>query len=524
MAAINTVRMAMTICGFDDALVVAGSTAAERIATELFSNDFATCMDKSYKDIDDDLDTFFHIAQNQGHVRALPGVVRNLKAFVQFARDEIRMGRNPATTPFPVALTPQLLRREKTHSLFVKRSESIPEAAKPAKLSTTTRWEDWEPTLINYLRMMPGRDGVPLNYVCRALDAPDPTPHPDFLDDYVAMAPLAGDAFTIDAMQVHTIIIGLIAGNDTAEAKVLVHAEEHNGRLDYIALRNHYAGIGIMALNVTKAERIIESIFYTGEKPPTMYWDKFETELTWAFNTMDKHENRIVYSDPMKVRELMKKVKADFLESTKSTINVELAKNPIVPTITYQNAITSFRNAVKDKYPIDQRNTTNRTRRQQSETNRKQQGGRGRGGTGGRKPPKTRKDSKYITLKNGKVIEYHPSFRFPYHILQQFKDADRAELDRARKEYRQQQNRSGGGSNRTTRSNNDTTAIQEMQREIHELRSMVNSSSGSSIPNDVSVGRESAISQVTLDTTGTTIMGGRTERAAMRRRPDGTRE
>ena len=44
--------------------------------------------------------------------------------------------------------------------------------------------------------------------------------NPDFIDDYVAMANLTGEAFTIDSAEVYTLIVKYIAGNTTAEAKI----------------------------------------------------------------------------------------------------------------------------------------------------------------------------------------------------------------------------------------------------------------------------------------------------------------
>jgi hypothetical protein len=42
----------------------------------------------------------------------------------------------------------------------------------------------------------------------------DPTPNTDFLDDFVIMAPLEGEAFAIDsAGDVHTYIVNFVVGN-----------------------------------------------------------------------------------------------------------------------------------------------------------------------------------------------------------------------------------------------------------------------------------------------------------------------
>jgi hypothetical protein len=67
------------------------------------------------------------------------------------------------------------------------------------------------------------------------------TPNNDFLDDYVAMAPLAGDSFAIDTVQaVHTFLVDIILGNDTAEAKIQElqrSKRSNNGREAYKLLQ-----------------------------------------------------------------------------------------------------------------------------------------------------------------------------------------------------------------------------------------------------------------------------------------------
>jgi hypothetical protein len=80
-----------------------------------------------------------------------------------------------------------------------------------------------------------------------------------FLDDYVSMAALDGKAFSIDSADVHTFIVSFIAGNDTAETKIQAYEGQNNGRLDFIALREHYEGVGLHTLDITKAETILNS-------------------------------------------------------------------------------------------------------------------------------------------------------------------------------------------------------------------------------------------------------------------------
>jgi hypothetical protein len=199
MAHIFTVKEAMIGCGVNNVDEFLGDTPAFRLATDIFGDDFSTCMDKTFEELDGDFKTYSDLTQAQGQIRLLPGVKRNIKSFIQWVRDEQRLGRDADNIAFPVANAPTLLRRYKTHSKFVKDSSTLADAAKPEKFTSETKWADWVPTFLNYLRSMPGRDGVPLKYVCRENDAPDPTLHADFLDDYINMAPLTGEAYVIDA-------------------------------------------------------------------------------------------------------------------------------------------------------------------------------------------------------------------------------------------------------------------------------------------------------------------------------------
>ena len=162
------------------------------------------------------------------------------------------------------------MRRYNTHSKFIKKSDTLSDAAKPVALTKEVKWTDWVPSFMNYLRTIPGRDGHPLKYLCMDSDTPDPTAHTDFLDDYVAMSPLVGEAFTIDSAEVFILIVKFIAGNETAEAKIQPYVASTNGRLAYKALKNHYEGVGVNSIDIMRADEVIDSLFYAGEKKPHM--------------------------------------------------------------------------------------------------------------------------------------------------------------------------------------------------------------------------------------------------------------
>ena len=109
-----TVRIGMVECGVDDIVLFNGQTAAARLAEDLFDDNFETCLDKTHEEIDADFKTYSDLSQTQGQIRLLPGVKRNIKAFIQWVRDELRLGRDPSTGDFDSNNTPTLIRRYKT--------------------------------------------------------------------------------------------------------------------------------------------------------------------------------------------------------------------------------------------------------------------------------------------------------------------------------------------------------------------------------------------------------------------------
>ena len=90
------VHDAMVLCGVDDTVLFAGSTAAQRLATEMFDDEFISTMDKTFEELDEDFKTWSGLTVNQGQIRLTPGTKRNIKAFVQWSRDVIRTSRSPA--------------------------------------------------------------------------------------------------------------------------------------------------------------------------------------------------------------------------------------------------------------------------------------------------------------------------------------------------------------------------------------------------------------------------------------------
>ena len=442
----HTVREAMVTCGLNDVDLFDNKTAAERFAEDVFSNDFNICIDKTMEEVQEDLKIYSSLTQAQGQIRITPGVKTKIQAFIQWARDQIRMGLDPALQRFPVADIATHIMNYKSHYVYTKKSKVLIDTAKPTKFRDTTKWEDWYPSFVNFLRCIPGRNGVPLCYICRDKHNPLPyDPNIDFMENYIQMTLMQGEAYRVDAKEVHTYLTNFVAGNDTAEVKMLPHADEQDGRLDIIALKDHYEGTGVNALNILRAEDTIKNVFYTGEKKPTMWWEEFEKRLTQAFAVIDRKERRQVYSNEMKLRLLTHKINVDFLNATKAAINIELTKTPM--TMVYEQALAAFRNEVNRKHP-PQVGSNTRTRRVNEVGRGTGRGfgrgygrgrgrGFGRGGRGGRSTGRGHREARFVTGNDGRSIEVHPSYKFPPNIWENLPNTERKRILEERRSYRE---------------------------------------------------------------------------------------
>ena len=454
-----TVMDAMILCGVDNENNFDGKTAAERFAADIFSDSFQICMDKTIEELQNDLKQYSNLTQAQGQIRVSPGVFQRIHAFIQWSRDMIRTGIDPSTLSFPVQNTAILITNYKSHQAFITKSKIVSETARPSKFKENSKWDDWYPTFINFLRAIPGRNGVPLSYVCRDDDeAAYHDPELDFIENYILQAPVWGAAFKIDAAEVHTYLVNFTSGNSVAEVKMLPHTHENNGRLDFKALREHYEGVGVNSINVIKAEETLKNLFYAGERKPHMWWDEFEKQLNRSFTIIHKNEKREVYSNEMKLRILLQKINVDFLQGVKAAMSIELSRTPLL--MTYEQAVMTFRNEVNSKFPPNMSSNNTRARRinelSRSQTNPRpgsygrgrgrgrggRFGGRGRGGPGGRNqggrgrgPSRGHPNARFITGTNGRTIEIHPSYNFPSEIWDVIPYAERKRITDERTQY-----------------------------------------------------------------------------------------
>eukprot|EP00978_Attheya_sp_CCMP212_P014771 scaffold37804_cov62-Attheya_sp.AAC.5 len=143
------VHQAMTACGINDVDLFDGATSVARMALDMFNNSFHSCMDKTFDKVEQDFKSYSSLTIAQGQIRLSPGIRTRVKAFSQWTRDEMHLGRNPTNTPFPAQMTADYISHYKTHLKFTRDQTTMADAAKPTKFEDTVKWSDWYPTLKN---------------------------------------------------------------------------------------------------------------------------------------------------------------------------------------------------------------------------------------------------------------------------------------------------------------------------------------------------------------------------------------
>ena len=197
-------------------------------------------MDKTINELDEDLKSYSALTVNNGQIRITAGIKRNIKSFIQCCRDTIRVSRNPVSWVFPVVDAVYLIKRYMTHEAFVKMSPIIINTTKPTDLKDKNRMKWLETNIWTFLQAILERNGIILLYIIRDNNTPTLDPSADMYQDYINEAPLIGDVFASDSSVVHTYIVKFITEYATTEAKILVHTNVRNGRLDFTSLKEHY--------------------------------------------------------------------------------------------------------------------------------------------------------------------------------------------------------------------------------------------------------------------------------------------
>jgi hypothetical protein len=251
------VEQAIIDCGVPINIMFNGSTQVQHIASDLFDDDFNSCIDKTNEELDDDFKDYSSLTVANGQIRLTPATKKNIKAFLQWTKHKLRINEDPQMERLPIDDTNNILQRYKTHKVYIDKSKTISETAKPEQFTDKIKWTDWVPTIRNFLCTIPGQNGVPLSYIIRDENNDVRNNYTNFLEEYVDKVNLHGTAFITDAAEVHTYVTKFITNNDVAESKLSAIADQNDSRQDFLLLKDHYEGIGVNALDVTRADQLL---------------------------------------------------------------------------------------------------------------------------------------------------------------------------------------------------------------------------------------------------------------------------
>ena len=102
---------------------------------------------------------------------------------------------------------------------------------------------------------------VRLSYLCRPTNVQEKDVYDDLMDEYLDKVPLVEHELTTDAAEVHTYIVRFTSGSTVAETNMVAHAAEYNGSIDFMALKDHYEGVGVHVVNGVQADKVLNDFF-----------------------------------------------------------------------------------------------------------------------------------------------------------------------------------------------------------------------------------------------------------------------
>jgi hypothetical protein len=255
----NPVLGLLETVGFTDAVEHAS------LVEEVFP-DLRTISMYTERDLKDILKEFRSRTMAAGRI-TIPRVrMQRTLGLIHWVQDAYRCNQEPVPADFNDVEIDTSNRHAEIRNALLEQSETVAKSAQPKKLKGKKDYNEWYDSLKNYLSLLMGTNGVPLNYVVR--DHVDPPPG-EVLETYdeevYALAPLNGDYFVADACRVHQIIKTYAQGESAEEWIRTLHRYQ-DGRRDLLALKAHFQGEGNSSRRIAEADNIRENLHYKNEK------------------------------------------------------------------------------------------------------------------------------------------------------------------------------------------------------------------------------------------------------------------
>ena len=203
---IDPIDTALQWVGFEN------ENTRERLRSEGFES-FDDLKSMKEKDIRDLAESFGRRTVADG--RFIFGIrrIKYLIGMIHWVQDFARVSKTPSLDGFEDQVSfhqalDEAFDRADVRRIEKDQSDTVSKVADPGKFKDERKWPEWEPAFVNYLSTILGVAGVPLSYVVRENEAPDPTDgtFESFNERAIACSPLSGATFQADARKVHQLL------------------------------------------------------------------------------------------------------------------------------------------------------------------------------------------------------------------------------------------------------------------------------------------------------------------------------
>jgi hypothetical protein len=241
----------------------------------------------------------------------------------------------------------------------------------PDKFKDAKQYAVFKESLTTYLSQIRGITGVPLTYVVRSLEAPEPgAEFPDAVANQVANAPLRGAVFSADNSKVYQIIKQLTL-EGPGWAWVQASERTANGRQAYTDLMAHYEGPSNKSRLIDEYTESIQSkLVFHGNKN-SFTFERYVTLLQAAHQQLERLGSPMPQRD--RVKYFLRNIKDQRLNSAITQVMAtEALRDNFVAAVNFVSSFTHDQDLINFSRNVSTVNAGGRG------------DGPGRGGRGGR--------------------------------------------------------------------------------------------------------------------------------------------
>ena len=328
--------------------------------------------------------------------------VRRLKGVMHLIQDCVKTNKPLDQADVTLDTINTALERAAARKTFTDQMDTNAKSANPGKFEKEKDWQKWSDAFVNFLSVIPGSTGIPLSYVVREKEDPEPNAdYTDFHAEMIACAPLNGGTFNTDRRSVHQYLLSFTVGKPAEEwikKSYPMGGNHNNGRRSFRALSEHYGGSGNSSRRIAEAEALMKNLFYKSER--SLQFNTFLSKMEHMFNIYKEQGEE--KGEAEKLRILFRKIQCSSLATAVSSLAVKQDTDGL----TYDEAINHLSTRVS-QLPHTQRFV--------SELDTKREGGRGtgrgrgnRGARGGRGRGRGRNSNRegYIPLSEWRRLSY----------------------------------------------------------------------------------------------------------------------